>query len=201
MVNITEWLNQNYPKETRAQITELDISSKNLEGSFVAEGFTNLRKANLSFNMITGINVNDCINVIEEIDWSHNLDSGSPVFGTLPLLKKLNFSFNNYVGFAPLTPVLTHLDASNNKITQLDLKQISRSLVELKCSGNPLNNLTLALTPNLNIFDCLGTKLIASVSSSTIFSISSTTTTYTNNPTLLGSTIGLGVYSGISTLG
>ena len=31
MVNAQEWLNQNYPNETRSKITDLDISSKGLE--------------------------------------------------------------------------------------------------------------------------------------------------------------------------
>jgi len=32
MVNAQDWLNQNYPNETREQLTELDVSNKNLEG-------------------------------------------------------------------------------------------------------------------------------------------------------------------------
>jgi hypothetical protein len=75
------------------------------------------------------------------------------------------------------------------------------NLVELRCSSNPIVNLFLAASPHLKSFDCFGINLMVPISPSTTSHISSTETVYINNPALLGSTISLGVYSGISTLG
>lgn len=50
MVNAQEWLDDNYPKETRKEIKELYIGSSNrLEGSLKLEEFTNL--IYLNFNI------------------------------------------------------------------------------------------------------------------------------------------------------
>jgi hypothetical protein len=96
---------------------------------------------------------------------------------------------------------LTHLDCSNNLLTELDLRSSSKSLIELKCSSNSITNLSLNEVPNLVFFDCLGVKLTTPISSSFCPSstshISSTETVCTNNSAL----VGLGMYSGISTLG
>jgi hypothetical protein len=218
MVNAVEWLEKNYPidgtcqraedKEnygkTRSQITKLDVSNQNLEGNLnISINFNQLRKLNASFNKIDfySFPVN-----LEEIDFSHNYFNSFNIQDWK--IKKFNIS-SNYVkdsgsSFAGVS-FLTHLDCSNNLLTKLDLSYSSKNLIELKCSGNSITNLSLGEAPNLLFFDCLGTKL-TTLSSSSLFpsptsTALATTTVCTNNPALLGSTIGLGVYSGISTLG
>jgi len=54
MVNAQQYLDKNYPKEKRKEYNELDLSSKDLEGFLTLDGFTSLRKLNLSSNRLNG---------------------------------------------------------------------------------------------------------------------------------------------------
>jgi Leucine-rich repeat (LRR) protein len=66
LVNAQEYLLENYPKkEDRKKHKELDISSKNLEGSLKLEGFTNLQKVNCSQNQLVELDLSDCSKLIE----------------------------------------------------------------------------------------------------------------------------------------
>jgi len=74
-------LDQNYPKEKRTQITDLDISNKNLEGPLNLTDFTHLQNLNISFNKLTDFypaGANDNVSLIyendkiKEIDCSYN---------------------------------------------------------------------------------------------------------------------------------
>jgi len=71
------------------------------------------------------------------------------------------------------------LDASNNALTELDLRNCSKNLVALNCSGNPLANFNLSLgySPKLNSFDCLGIKVDKSTTISTFSATASATPT------------------------
>ena len=60
MVNAQEWLDKNYPKETRSEITELDINRKKLEGELKLEGFINLQEIICSWNELTKFDLSDC---------------------------------------------------------------------------------------------------------------------------------------------
>jgi len=168
MVNAQEWLDQNYPKETRNQITELDMSNKNLEGTLNLTDFTHLFKLNISFNKLdhfypTG--TNDVVNLyyenneIVEIDCSYNSFYTDWGIWKTDALKSLNFSNNKVKRSFLIARNLAYLDASNNNLTELDLSQASQGLAELKCSGNHLSKgLNLTIAPNLNSLDCLGFK-------------------------------------------
>jgi hypothetical protein len=60
MVDAMVWMDQNYPITTRATITELDISNKDLEGTLnltEKEGFEHLYKLNISFNKLLHFNL------------------------------------------------------------------------------------------------------------------------------------------------
>jgi hypothetical protein len=236
MVEGQIWLDQYYPKigacinsedkenygKTRSQIINLDVSKNNLEIGLDLVGFVQLQKLNISFNKLFSFVGTDIIHTIEEMDWSNNL-FGCPCFFGKQLgvnawpnvykLKKFNFSSNGARGFTFDTPDLTHLDASNNLLTNLDL-QSTKNLIELNCSNNPITNLSLAYSLNINSVDCLGMKFDKSVavsstlSTTTIFACSATssllpteTTICANNSILFGSTIGLATFSGMSTLG
>jgi Leucine-rich repeat (LRR) protein len=57
MTNIQKYLDQNYPKDTRENITKLDLSNQNLEGFLTLEikEFPNLEEINCSNNQISKI--------------------------------------------------------------------------------------------------------------------------------------------------
>ncbi|KAF0555609.1 monocyte differentiation antigen cd14 isoform x1 [Gigaspora margarita] len=224
MVNAQTWLDQNYPAnstcirvedkenygKTINQIVNLDISNQNLEGPLqLSNSLSSLKKLNCSFNNITKI-FWDSLPNLEDLDKSHNQLAGSNfALPNSPSIKTLNFSYNSISAYYFETPNLAYLDVTSNLLTILDLHSTA-NLVELKCSNNQISNLTLTQSPKLVLFDCLGVRFVStsnitptstsSSSFSTSFPILPTTTIYTNNPTLLGSTIGLGIYSGISTL-
>ena len=63
MVNAQEWLDANYPKSQRKQITELDISNQNLHGSLKLEGFANLEIINSENNQLIELNIKNCSNL------------------------------------------------------------------------------------------------------------------------------------------
>ena len=190
MVDAQIWLEQNYPvngtcqrqedKENygkkRIEITNLDVSNQGLENNLdIHEGFINLRKLNASFNKISSFLIPT---YIDEIDFSHNQFNSFNITGWL--LKKFNISSNHISSYGSSffdTPNLTHLDCSNNSLTELDLRK-SPKLVELKCSDNPLTNLSLSSPSNLETFDCLGIKLVGTNIS---YPSITTTTTVTNN--------------------
>ncbi|CAG8758653.1 23979_t:CDS:1 [Racocetra persica] len=222
MVNAQTWLDQNYPAnsacirvedkenygKTRDKIVNLDISQQNLESSlYLNISFSNLKKLNCSFNSLIKISL-DFLQNLEEIDQSHNqIVGGDLQIPSFFNIKKLNFSYNQISGFALNIPSLTYLDATSNSLKMLDLHN-SPNLIELKCSNNPIFNLSLTQSSNLVLFDCLGVRFDknamaptpTSFPSSASTSLFPTMTIYINNSTFLGSTIGLGVYSGISTL-
>ncbi|CAG8513015.1 hypothetical protein C2G38_2030341 [Gigaspora rosea] len=223
MVNAQTWLDQNYPAngtcirvedkenygKTINQIVNLDISNQNLEGHLrLSDSLSSLKKLNCSFNNITQITWNLLPN-LEDLDKSHNQLAGSNfALPNSPSIKKLNFSYNSISAYYFETPNLAYLDVTSNLLTILDL-HTTANLVELKCSNNQISNLTLTQSPKLVLFDCLGVRFVSTsnITPTTTYSsfttsspILTTTTIYTNNPALLGSTIGLGIYSGISTL-
>jgi len=97
MVNAQEWLEKNYPnKEERKDITKLDISNKNLEGSLVLDGFYNLKKLDCSHNNLTSLNIVDSNNSLEELITNDNqLSQLTWDFETPVNLRVLNLSNNN----------------------------------------------------------------------------------------------------------
>ena len=110
MTNAQEWLDKNYPNinNNRSQVTELDISNKNLQGTLSGKGWINLHKQNFSFNQLNGGDLgNDNWDVMEELDWSYNKFGYIESTGTcyvwgvhsFPNLKKLNFSNNLVLHF------------------------------------------------------------------------------------------------------
>jgi len=78
---------ENANKE-RTEITELDISDKNLKGPLKLKGFTNLEKLNCFNNQLTNLNLSDCPNLIE-LDCSNNEFSDLEFLKSVPKLKKL----------------------------------------------------------------------------------------------------------------
>jgi hypothetical protein len=160
MRDVNKYLDLNYPKEIRNQIFKLDLSNKDLEGALLLEGFDNLRVLNASFNRLYALYWDSPPGIapnIEEIDMSHNQMGGHHTIKRATL-RKINFSFNYIQKFEFNTPILTHIDASSNFLTRLDL-QSTKNLVELNCSSNPITSLSLNYSPNIKSFDCFGVNL------------------------------------------
>ncbi|WNE40890.1 MAG: hypothetical protein mread185_000347 [Mycoplasmataceae bacterium] len=72
MVKAQDWLEQNYPRKIRNNISNLDISNRNLEGDLIVERFYNLKSFSCPYNKISSISIRDCKD-IEIIDCGFNL--------------------------------------------------------------------------------------------------------------------------------
>ncbi|CAG8509233.1 6451_t:CDS:1 [Diversispora eburnea] len=179
MVNATEWLETNYPSngtctriedtencsndnaKIRSQIVNLNIDNQDLDGDFSVKGFTNLVKANFSFNKLTNAFDLKISIELEEYDYSNNQHRGdwggsSSIF---PKLKKFNLSHNYITKITFQAPQLTHIDVSHNYLSELNLKGIA-DLQTLNCSNNlNLENLTLPNNFKPSVLDCYNTYL------------------------------------------
>src|SRR5207245_2273964 len=110
----------------RGNITDLDLSNKNLEGPLLLSGFTSLKGADVSSNPnMTGFTMDaDSILYCEELNYSHYFPRfpGHPESVAYMLqLKKLNVSNANLGAIKFYNPNLTYLDVSNNILKELDL--------------------------------------------------------------------------------
>jgi hypothetical protein len=50
MVEAQKYLDKNYPLEKRKEITDIDISNKDLQGDLVIDGFNKIERFNCSLN-------------------------------------------------------------------------------------------------------------------------------------------------------
>ncbi|MCE8163454.1 MAG: hypothetical protein I3273_05440 [Candidatus Moeniiplasma glomeromycotorum] len=120
MVNAQEWLDKNYPKETREKVKMLDICKKNigekLEGKLKLKDFSNLKELKCEGNQITSLDVTNCSK-----------------------LDKLNCEFNQLVDLR-LSKNLKEVICGGNRLTNLDLTNLLQ-LENLDCSNNLLTNL------------------------------------------------------------
>src|SRR5437764_6921848 len=150
--NAQEYIDQNYPKLKRDQITELDIRNKSLEGHLDLNDFVNLRKLDCSNerviqtdksswdsyqfrNELTGLDVSNCWQLIE-------------LNCSLNQLNNLNISKNTE---------LTKLYCDSNNLSNLDVSE-NVNLIELRCSHNRLNNLNISNNKELNTLGCAGNR-------------------------------------------
>ncbi|CAG8802073.1 41484_t:CDS:2 [Gigaspora margarita] len=172
MVNGQQYLDTNYPNASRASITELDLSNKNLEGEMTFSGFISLLKLNLSFNMITAISYS--LPSIQQVDVSHNLLTSS----------------NTLSG-----PGL-ELNCSNNPITLLPLN-ITSKLTSFDCMGIQFSKTDTAKT-SLPISPTSANSLPTSPTSANSLPISPTSANSCNSFNLV---IGLGIPLFLSILG
>src|ERR1043166_5273574 len=81
MVNAQEYINKNYPKETKKNLKLLDISGKDLEGHLDLKDFVNLERLDCYENRITSLDLtnnknliylNPSSNPISKLDLSQN---------------------------------------------------------------------------------------------------------------------------------
>ncbi|KLL04558.1 MAG: hypothetical protein MRERV_18c015 [Mycoplasmataceae bacterium RV_VA103A] len=100
-----EWLDKNYPKENRKEVTELNIREKNLEGHLDLKDFTNLKKLNCYNNQLTSIDIKG-LNQLEYLSCCDNY------------LNKLDYSALN-------PDKLTYLNITDNNLPEKDLSVFS----------------------------------------------------------------------------
>lgn len=98
MVNAQEWLDQNYPKEERNNITELRVRQKKLEGHLDLQDFVNLEFLDCSRNQLTSLDLskNTKLEVVNIYDnrISCNEYARLSIFSHLVNLQKLDLGFN-----------------------------------------------------------------------------------------------------------
>ena len=131
MVNVQEYIDKEYPKgsvcrgdfdqknsnKRRKEITELDISDKNLEGILKLEGFYNLKKLNCSKNKLTKLDL-DNLRKLEYFNCEDNQ------------ISHLEVSRNKK---------MVELICSGNKLTNLELSGLEQ-LEKIECVDNNLSN-------------------------------------------------------------
>jgi Leucine-rich repeat (LRR) protein len=98
MVNAQEYLDKNYPKERRDNITELKIGEKNLEGFLDLQDFINLEFLDCSQNQLTGLDLskNAKLEVVNVYDNRISCAECAKldIFSHLVNLLKLDLGFN-----------------------------------------------------------------------------------------------------------
>jgi Leucine-rich repeat (LRR) protein len=124
-------LDKEYPKEQRKNVTELNINSKELEGSLVMSGFNNLKKLDCSRNNLTILNIVDSTNSLEELVANDNqLSQLTWEFDAPTNVKVLNLANNNWHnndGFWNLSfsfPKLQFLDVKSSGIKKENMGNI-----------------------------------------------------------------------------
>jgi len=129
MVNAKKWLDKNYPKDKRNEITKFtdggvhnifDVYNK-LEGELDLTDFVNLKEVILADCRITKLNLSNCSKLVK-LDCSQNQ------------LSELNLNKNTK---------LTELYCSNNQLRELNVGNCP-SLQLLYCHNNLLTNLDLS---------------------------------------------------------
>lgn len=105
MVSAQQWLNENYPKNRRNEIAELDISKgkvkkwlihdSTLKGDLDLTEFTNLQTLKCSGHELINLNVSGC-QYLAELDCQNNKLNNLNV-NNCPNLKKINCDFNKYL--------------------------------------------------------------------------------------------------------
>lgn len=141
MLKSQDYLNQNYPKSQREQITELNLSGWNednnnwepkanwekLSDELDLSDFPNLEKINCSFNKITSLNLTNCPKLTEIKCWDNEIKE---IKFPRSLLKLETFY------------------AWNNNLTQIDWNTFnSKYLTDVSISNNDLQE------QSLNIFN------------------------------------------------
>ena len=94
-----EWLNRNYPIETREKIKKLVISEKGLKGELSLGGFTNLEYLDCSGNGITKLDISTCLHLNTLCSFNNQITS-TDYLVNLPNKEKLTFlsyNINRYV--------------------------------------------------------------------------------------------------------
>jgi len=180
MVNAQEYINNNYPKETKKNLKTLDISGKDLEGHLDLKDFINLERLDCYENRITSLNLinnknltylNPSSNPISNLDLSQNKKLTEIHFSygqtsSINLSKNKNLNFvnfnNNLLSDLDLTNNLNlaTVHVYNNKLTSLKIANLKKLRV-VACHMNPelTGSLDLNNCPDLINLNCAFTSI------------------------------------------
>ncbi|RIA83273.1 hypothetical protein C1645_861119 [Glomus cerebriforme] len=129
MVNAQEWLDQNYPKEIRKEIKQLNISKKDLEEKLDLSDFIELQKLNCSHNCLTNLNISQC-KKLKDLRCDFNKLTRLDI-ENLKELEKIDCNDNCITDFdhSSLNPdKLTYLNITDNNFPKQDLSIFSKFL-------------------------------------------------------------------------
>jgi len=90
MINAQEWLDKNYLKEQRVEITDLNVNGKNLEGELKLTDFFKLKKLDCAWNKLTSLSLSNCYG-LTWIECQANLLTNTDFLAALPSPQKLTF--------------------------------------------------------------------------------------------------------------
>lgn len=127
MINAQEWLDENYPKEQRGELTNLDIRKNNLKGSIIFERFDNLEYLTCGDNEITNVKLNNlpklttfcCCNAELSKLTVNNCPNISHFDCKLNLIKEFDFDSLNF-------EKLKYLELYNNNFQEQNLTCFSK---------------------------------------------------------------------------
>jgi len=122
MVNVQEWMDQNYPRERKIKVTHLDIRYNNLEGSLNLEGFTSLEWISCSDNKLVSVELAN-LPKLRDFYCCNNKITSLKV-NNCPEISLFDFKINmvESFDFQSLNPKkLKHLEVQNNKFLPQDL--------------------------------------------------------------------------------
>ena len=71
MISAQEYINNNFPKQGRLNITDLEISQKNLEGHLDLRDFADLRTLDCYNSQLTSLNLGNCLK-LKKFNCSNN---------------------------------------------------------------------------------------------------------------------------------
>jgi hypothetical protein len=120
-----KWLDENFSKNEKKEIKNLNISKKNLQGHLDLSDFVNLERLYCSDNQLTSLNLDSCLK-LERISCYRNQ------------LTQLDLSNLNQ---------LLEVQCSNNKLISIKFPHQVKRLIELNVSGNNF------LKQDLSIFE------------------------------------------------
>ncbi|RHZ36473.1 HET domain-containing protein [endosymbiont GvMRE of Glomus versiforme] len=127
MVNAQEWLDKNYPKEGRKNVSKMVARNLNLEGGLDLSDFVNLEILDCLHNKLTSLNISKCPKLFYLQCGMNQITSLSTT--NLTNLTEFHCS-DNYLtelDFSPLSiDRLTGLNISDNNLSQQDLSVFSR---------------------------------------------------------------------------
>jgi hypothetical protein len=95
MTNTQTYLDQNFPKEQRGEICELDISERNLEGHLDLRDFKNLKKLKCYYNHLTSLDISNCKKLEEIYCAANEIKQDLAIFSHLKNLRILDLGYIN----------------------------------------------------------------------------------------------------------
>jgi|SRR6185437_12786603 len=98
MTNAQNYLDQNYPKEQRGEIIELDIKIKNLTGHLDLSDFSSLKVLRCYYNHLTSLNISNCKKLEEIYCAANEIKQDLAIFSHLKNLRILDLGFINSRG-------------------------------------------------------------------------------------------------------